>query len=65
VFREFGAHLGPEIATLKLRSARAGISKTSPADADRFSAEYDGTETRASFAGASDVDNVKIAWYLI
>jgi hypothetical protein len=30
----------PEITTLKLRSARAGISKTSPVDADRISAEY-------------------------
>jgi len=30
VSREFGAYVGPEIATLKLRSARAGVSKTSP-----------------------------------
>jgi len=30
----------PEIATLKLRSAKAGISKLSPIGADRFSAEY-------------------------
>ena len=32
----------PEIATLTLRSAGAGISKPSPVDADRFSAEYGG-----------------------
>ena len=37
----------PEIATLKLRSASGGVSKTSPADADRFSAEY-ATETQPS-----------------
>ncbi len=30
----------PEIATTKLRTARAGVSKISPIDADRFSAEY-------------------------
>jgi len=37
----------PEIATLKLRSARASISKTSPVDADRFSAEYAPLDSRA------------------
>jgi len=37
----------PEIATLKLRSARAGISKISPVDADRFSAEYAPLDSRA------------------
>ncbi len=44
----------PEIVTLKLRSASAGISKTSPVDADRLSAEYAAKipRNRGDFSGA-------------